>query len=151
MKKYQDVMCSDKVNELNIFSCDAIVSDKENGKNRMKTSTVGCNFDTEIKSKVETIYRRNYRFSCTYAKGVFEELGIAKMEEFMFVGLRKCIGVSKTEFKNRFNYSIDEIYGDVIDKFIKNNLLSENDNSDRIYLTDKGIDLSNYILSEFLL
>ena len=75
----------------------------------------------------------------------------AKMEEFMFVGLRKCIGVSKTEFKNRFNYSIDEIYGDVIDKFIKNNLLSENDNSDRIYLTDKGIDLSNYILSEFLL
>ena len=63
----------------------------------------------------------------------------------------KCIGVSKTEFKNRFDYSIDEIYGDVIDKFIKNNLLSENDNSDRIYLTDKGIDLSNYILSEFLL
>ena len=39
----------------------------------------------------------------------------------------------------------------MIDKFIKNNLLSENDNSDRIYLTDKGIDLSNYILSEFLL
>lgn len=30
----------------------------------------------QIKSKVETIYRRNYRFSCTYAKGVFEELGI---------------------------------------------------------------------------
>lgn len=136
MKKYQDVMCSDKVNELNTFSCDAIVSDKENGKNRMKTSTVGCDFDTEIKSKVESYEKLTEK---------------AKMEEFMFVGLRKCIGVSKTEFKNRFNYSIDEIYGDVIDKFIKNNLLSENDNSDRIYLTDKGIDLSNYILSEFLL
>ena len=102
----------------------------------MKTSTVGCNFDTEIKSKVESYGKLTEK---------------AKMEEFMFVGLRKCIGVSKTEFKNRFNYSIDEIYGDVIDKFIKNNLLSENDNSDRIYLTDKGIDLSNYILSEFLL
>lgn len=51
-------MCSDKVNELNIFSCDAIVSDKENGKNRMKTSTVGCNFDTEIKSKVESYEKR---------------------------------------------------------------------------------------------
>ena len=75
----------------------------------------------------------------------------AKMEEFMFVGLRKCIGVSKKEFEDCFGCSIDEIYGDVIDKFIKNNLLSENDNSDRIYLTDKGIDLSNYILSEFLL
>lgn len=86
-----------------------------------------------------------------YSESYEKLTGKAKMEEFMFVGLRKCIGVSKTEFKNRFNYSIDEIYGDVIDKFIKNNLLSENDNSDRIYLTDKGIDLSNYILSEFLL
>ena len=89
-------------------------------------------FDGDIKKRTETYEKLTPK---------------AKMEEFMFVGLRKCIGVSKTEFKN----SIDEIYGDVIDKFIKNNLLSENDNSDRIYLTDKGIDLSNYILSEFLL
>lgn len=93
-------------------------------------------FDGDIKKRTETYEKLTPK---------------AKMEEFMFVGLRKCIGVSKTEFKNRFDYSIDEIYGDVIDKFIKNNLLSENDNSDRIYLTDKGIDLSNYILSEFLL
>lgn len=93
-------------------------------------------FDGDIKKRTETYEKLTTK---------------AKMEEFMFVGLRKCIGVSKTEFKNRFDYSIDEIYGDVIDKFIKNNLLSENDNSDRIYLTDKGIDLSNYILSEFLL
>lgn len=134
--KTDNITYCDKSNEFNVMSCDVGGSNEKNEKNRMKASTVGCDFDTEIKSKVESYEKLTEK---------------AKMEEFMFVGLRKCIGVSKTEFKNRFNYSIDEIYGDVIDKFIKNNLLSENDNSDRIYLTDKGIDLSNYILSEFLL
>lgn len=93
-------------------------------------------FDSSIQKRTETYEKLTKK---------------AKMEEFMFVGLRKCAGVSKKEFKKRFNHDIDDIYGALLDKFMKNKLLSENDNSDRIYLTNRGIDVSNYILSEFLI
>ena len=127
MKKYRDTM----------YSCgSSYVSGGENAKKHVKDLTDSYDIGFKIRKRTENYEKLTEK---------------AKMEEFMFVGLRKCIGVSKKEFENRFSHSIDEIYGNVIDKFIKNNLLSENDNSDRIYLTDKGIDVSNYILSEFLL
>ena len=73
------------------------------------------------------------------------------MEEFMFLGLRKCEGVSCNEFEVRFGISLRSIYGDVIDRFLKNKLLAEDNNSGRIYLTERGMDLSNYVMSEFML
>jgi len=73
------------------------------------------------------------------------------MEEFMFLGLRMCEGVSYKEFKRRFCVDIREIYGGVIDKFLQNKLLAEDGNSGRIYLTERGMDISNYVMSEFML
>ena len=73
------------------------------------------------------------------------------MEEFMFLGLRKCEGVSCNEFEVRFGISLRSIYGDVIDRFLKNKLLAEDNNSGRIYLTERGMDISNYVMSEFML
>lgn len=82
----------------------------------------------------------------------YEKLSIkSQMEEFMFLGLRMCDGISKDLFKTRFGISIDEVYGDVIKKFLKENLLKEDIKKGRIYLSGRGIDISNYVLSDFIL
>jgi oxygen-independent coproporphyrinogen-3 oxidase len=72
-----------------------------------------------------------------------------RMEEFLFLGLRMCAGVSKIDFHQRFQTEIEDIYKEVIDKLTAKNLLQVN--GDRIQLTDYGIDVSNVVLSEFLL
>lgn len=72
-----------------------------------------------------------------------------EMEEFMFLGLRKINGVSEYDFYKSFRVSMDEIYKESIENLIKEGLLVREE--ERIRLTDRGIDLSNYALSQFLL
>lgn len=72
-----------------------------------------------------------------------------EMEEFMFLGLRMTDGVSKSDFKKIFNCDIEAVYGNVIEKLANQNLIKEA--SDLITLTDKGIDISNIVLANFLL
>lgn len=73
----------------------------------------------------------------------------SRMEEFMFLGLRMIKGVSRAEFKARFSKDIYEIYGPVINKYCNEGfMISDGDN---IRLSDRGIDVSNIILSDFIL
>lgn len=72
-----------------------------------------------------------------------------KMEEYMFLGLRMTKGISKTRFKELFEKDINEVYGNVIDKYVSMKLLNEE--KDILQLTDKGIDVSNIVLADFLL
>jgi len=72
-----------------------------------------------------------------------------KMEEFMFLGLRMCAGISKIAFFQRFNIKIESIYGEVLQRLKDNNLLLIYE--DQILLTEYGIDVSNSVLSVFLL
>lgn len=71
------------------------------------------------------------------------------IEEFMFMGLRKINGVSIKEFYNRFNIDINCLYKDVIEKFINNGLLLKN--RDNLRLSDRGVELSNIVMQEFLI
>ena len=71
------------------------------------------------------------------------------MEEFMFMGLRKTLGISKNEFLKRFKKDIHSVYDVVISKYISNGLLVENDVN--IFLTYEGIEVSNAVMAEFLL
>lgn len=71
------------------------------------------------------------------------------MEEFMFMGLRMMDGVKISEFKKRFNIDIDDVYGYIIEKNIKEGLLVCTE--EKLYLTSKGIEISNYIMSDFIL
>ena len=71
------------------------------------------------------------------------------MEEFMFLGLRMTEGVSEKKFKMDFGRNIDAVYGEVIEKLEKQHLLERKEG--RIKLTDRGVDISNYVMSEFLL
>ncbi len=72
-----------------------------------------------------------------------------KMEEYMFLGLRMTRGVSISKFKELFDKDIHDVYGNVIDKYVPMNLLNEE--NDILRLTDKGIDVSNIVLADFLL
>lgn len=74
-----------------------------------------------------------------------------QMEEFMFLGLRMQQGISRKEFKRRFGVDIEFVYGTVFKRLFQDNLLAGDDFHDRIYLTNRGIDLSNMVLAEFLL
>lgn len=74
---------------------------------------------------------------------------IDNIEEYMFMNLRMIKGIDEDEFYRKFNRDIDSIYKDVIEKHIKNGLLIRDKN--RIFLSEKGIELSNYVMSDFIL
>lgn len=98
-----------------------------------------------------------------------EELSVqAKMEEFMFLGLRVMAGVSGTEFEKRFGKTMEDVYGDVLRKHEEEGLLRIERKEDRkeaaaaepakgktniekVMLTTKGVDVSNYVFADFLL
>ncbi|MDE6944139.1 MAG: radical SAM family heme chaperone HemW [Lachnospiraceae bacterium] len=75
--------------------------------------------------------------------------GEEQMEEFMFLGLRMMCGVSRQAFQEQFDRQIEEVYGEVLRKMYRQNLLVCE--SDHIKLTTLGIDVSNYVMAEFLL
>lgn len=71
-----------------------------------------------------------------------------QMEEFLFLGLRMMEGVWKNEFYKTFGFTLDQIYGPVIARLQREELVVSD--VERMYLTDKGNDLSNYVLAQFL-
>lgn len=71
------------------------------------------------------------------------------IEEFMFMGLRMINGIDENEFERRFNLKIDDIYQKQIKDNIKKGLLIR-DNG-KIYLTGRGIELSNCVMSDMIL
>lgn len=72
-----------------------------------------------------------------------------EIEEFVFLGLRKSEGISENEFRDRFGMDINSIYGEIIDKYKKYNLIIKKNG--QIFLSLKGIEISNTILSDFIL
>ena len=72
-----------------------------------------------------------------------------EMEEFMFLGLRKMNGISKKIFSEYFGKSLEDVYGESIQKLENLNLLEQN--VDRVWLTKRGIDVSNSVFVEFIL
>ena len=109
-----------------------------------------------------------YVNQCVYVEDR-EELSVqAKMEEFMFLGLRVMAGVSGTEFEKRFGKTMEDVYGDVLRKHEEEGLLQIERKEDRkeaaaaepakgktniekVMLTTKGVDVSNYVFADFLL
>ncbi len=80
----------------------------------------------------------------------FEE----QMEEFMFLGLRLMRGISGADFQRQFGRTLEEVYGPVLEELLGQGLVetAKNDKKwERVRLTDRGIDVSNVVLSRFLL
>ncbi len=72
-----------------------------------------------------------------------------RMEEFMFLGLRRMEGVNRKDFLQRFSVLPEEIYGNCLKELEEKHLI--NRVGDLIQLSEYGIDISNYVLSAFLL
>ncbi len=73
----------------------------------------------------------------------------AQMEECMFLGLRMIDGFQRNEFETNFGVAIEGVYGEIIKRLQKEELLQQKEGN--IRLTQKGIDVSNYVLAQFLL
>ena len=73
----------------------------------------------------------------------------AQMEEFMFLGLRMNCGITRAKFEQCFSIPIEGVFGTTLDTLKKQDFLIQN--AGTIMLTEKGQDLSNYVLAQFLL
>lgn len=71
------------------------------------------------------------------------------MAETMFLGLRLTAGVSEDAFYARYHVPMETVYGDVLAKHMRDGLLARRDG--RVCLTDRGMDVSNYVMADFLL
>lgn len=79
----------------------------------------------------------------------FERLTLEeRMEEYMFLGLRLTKGVSAHGFASSFGHNIRNVYGMVLDAMEEEGLMEYIDGYYR--LTSRGIDISNYVMSQFL-
>ena len=81
-----------------------------------------------------------------------------QMEEFMFLGLRLTEGVSAEEFEHCFGQRMETVYGDEITRNIGDGLIqwrkvpgSSGREEGWLSLTEYGIDVSNYVMAQFLL
>lgn len=72
-----------------------------------------------------------------------------RMEEFMFLGLRQTKGISEHKFLELFQVNVMELYGNKVENAIQMGMLWRKNG--RIGLTERGIDVSNIVLAEFLL
>ena len=73
----------------------------------------------------------------------------AQMEEYMFLGLRMKKGLTRDGFQQAFGIPIDAIYKEPLERMKKEGLMDIS--AGKIMLTEKGEDLSNYVLAQFLL
>ena len=73
----------------------------------------------------------------------------SEMEEFMFLGLRLMAGISRQQFEDTFRVTLESVYGEVLRKLKGEQLIEEV--AGYVRLTEHGIDVSNYVLAEFLL
>ena len=72
--------------------------------------------------------------------------------EFMFLGLRKTDGIRLLDFKEEFGTDIKRIYGHIMKKQVEKELamFSGEGDEERFMLTDRGLEVSNIVMSEFL-
>lgn len=68
--------------------------------------------------------------------------------EYIMLRLRLTEGLNLKDFNNKFSADFNEMYSSQISYLIKNSLLELKD--DNIRLTKKGMDISNYVIEEFM-
>ncbi|SHF67762.1 radical SAM family heme chaperone HemW [Ornithinibacillus halophilus] len=79
-----------------------------------------------------------------------DEIGLKeRIEEELFLGLRKLSGVNKNEFINKFGFSYEKLYKDTITQLVNKKWLIAKD--DHIHLTDEGVLFGNEVFEQFLL
>lgn len=77
---------------------------------------------------------------------------VDQMAEFMYLGLRMSKGVNSEDFFKEFNQELRKVYGEVIDKLERDGLLivKEEGKGERFFLSEFGMDVSNFVFEKFL-
>lgn len=70
------------------------------------------------------------------------------MAEFMILGLRLTDGISRKEFRRRFQNDLQDVFGGILQKYAAAGLLHNGE--DRVFLTRRGRSLANVVMMEFL-
>lgn len=73
----------------------------------------------------------------------------SQIEEYMFLGLRMTEGITRAEFRQTFGVEIEAVYAGILPKLAEEGLIRME--AGVIRLTKRGTDISNYVLSQFLL
>lgn len=105
-------------------------------------------------------YRHSRRFSNTKDLGEYLDAPGEKLREditlteenmkgdFMYLGLRRLVGVDDADYREMFGSSFFDDYKDQIDKLLDEELIEKDDS--RIFLSAKGLDLANQVFMEFV-
>ena len=72
-----------------------------------------------------------------------------KMEEEMFLGLRKKSGVSMARFEEKFGRSFDGLYGEIVRDLVQQGLMQIE--GDRVRMTKRGLFLGDTVAERFIL
>lgn len=97
-----------------------------------------------IKKYMDALAREEFPIQSTHEVTIKEQ-----MEEEMFLGLRKVVGVNKAHFENKYGLSIEEVYGQVLVKHINGNTIISTDEA--VFLSRKGRFIGNEIFQSFLM
>ena len=71
------------------------------------------------------------------------------VSEFMFLGLRKTEGISEEDFKRSFDKSLEFYFKDIIRRHIEDGLLVKTKKGYK--LTGRGVEISNIVLSDYII
>ena len=116
---------------------------------------IGCGAHSHIRGKRYSNVAKPLEYIVRLRKGediIADTIVLSekvKISEYIFLGFRLREGINVIEFYNRFNFDFDNLYKRQIDKFKNVGLIEKC--GDNYKLTLKGIDISNAVLSEFLL
>lgn len=103
-------------------------------------------------SNIDTIdeYIDNYKNENEVENFVFHEKQdkTGKMNEYMILGLRQIDGIQIQDFKSKFGENPIYIYRKELEKLVNEDLIEID--GDIIKLTNKGLDLANFVWEEFV-
>ena len=105
--------------------------------------------DSEKKCDKNEVLREPYEVLKKLHREVKQVTQKEKMEEYVYLGLRLTKGISKIKFLESTGVDFDNVYGKVTEKYRKMGMLICEGNIVRF--SERGLDISNYILSDFLL
>lgn len=108
-------------------------------------------FNGERQENIKTVegYIRLIRNTGSASVKRHENTNEEEVEEYVFMGMRMMRGLDKKKFEERFHRTIESYYENSIKKHIKSGLLI--DTPEVLRFSEKGIDFSNQVLSDFLL
>ena len=112
-------------------------------------TSIDTPLDSEKKCDKNEVLREPYEVLKKLHREVKQVTQKEKMEEYVYLGLRLTKGISKIKFLESTGVDFDNVYGKVTEKYRKMGMLICEGNIVRF--SERGLDISNYILSDFLL